>query len=302
MLENDLKYLDKIISIKKIKELYDKYYFSWLYPFTNENIKASFYSVEFQEKDVLTVTSSGDHALNSLFNGASSVDCFDLNPLAKYYVELKLAGIKSLSYEEFILFFYNSFKLKKNLYLDKNIYATKIRKELSGDYLQFWDYFMNRYLIKNIKKSYLFSTDYLDLKNLIRTNEYLNEDNYYKLKKILNSKKLTYYDYDINNLFKINKKYDILVFSNIINFLKTNNLSFLNTILNKISKDDSIILLTYLYTDFLKNSYIKKFETLKDFEYRCEFFDDYEDLFAGKSIRNLFSKHEGIVLAKKNTK
>ena len=37
MVKEDIKFLDKVMSMKKITELY-KNYFCWLYPFTNENI------------------------------------------------------------------------------------------------------------------------------------------------------------------------------------------------------------------------------------------------------------------------
>ena len=121
----DIEYFEKIINIKNNKELL-KNYFCWLYPFTNENIKGYYSKINFKNKNVLTVTASGDHALNALLLGANCVETFDSNPLAKYYSELKIAGIKTLSLEEFILFFYNkSFKTNK-YFFDKDIYIKKI--------------------------------------------------------------------------------------------------------------------------------------------------------------------------------
>ena len=36
-MEKDISYLNKVLSLKNVKDLYNNY-FCWLYPFTNENI------------------------------------------------------------------------------------------------------------------------------------------------------------------------------------------------------------------------------------------------------------------------
>ena len=94
----DIMYLDKVMALKTKMDLYHNY-FCWLYPFTNENIGAYFSKLDFKDKSVLTVTSSGDHIINSILMGAKEVDAFDVNPLAKHYSELKIAAIKSLTFE-----------------------------------------------------------------------------------------------------------------------------------------------------------------------------------------------------------
>ena len=302
MLEYDIKYLEKVLNIKDKNELYQNYY-CWIYPFTNENVKDCFKNIDLKNKNILTVTSSGDQALNLLLNTKENIDTFDSNPLSKYYVELKIAGIKTLSYEEFILFFYNNMLFKKNYYFDKKIYFNKIRKELKDDYLKFWDHLFNNYSIKTINKSYLFTTDYLILKKLIYVNDYMKEDNYYKLKETLLNKTINYYDLNINSLNKLDKKYDIIYLSNIIDsFSNDYDKSFksLNNNLNKISKDNTIIL-AYLYDTYDiydKNEIYNKnnlSKYLKDYNYEYEFFNSTSNLGQNKILKFIFPSFDGVI-------
>ena len=101
----EFDYFKKIMSFSSKKDLYNNY-FCWIYPFTNENIKGYYELFDFEDKDILCVTSSGDHVINSIFKGAKNIDAFDQNILSKYYTELKIGAIKTLSLEEFINFFY----------------------------------------------------------------------------------------------------------------------------------------------------------------------------------------------------
>jgi len=220
-MHKDIKLLNEIISLREPNEVLKRKFF-WLYPFTNENIKGYYSDIDFNDKDVLCVTSSGDHALNAILNGAKSVSSFDINPLAKYYLELKIAAIKTLTLEEFIMFFYNKKITTYKYCLNKKIYE-KFNNNLCNEYREFWDYFFDNYTKKDIFKSYLFSDDYLNLNALVQVNSYLKDENYYKLKDLLSNKSIRYYDLDLEKLSSINRKFDILVFSNIFAFLDFKN-------------------------------------------------------------------------------
>jgi len=80
--------------------------FSYIYPFTNENIKAYYKHFNFNEKSILTVSSSWDHLLNAFFYWAKKVTCFDKNMLANFYTELKFQAARQLNFNEFKNFFY----------------------------------------------------------------------------------------------------------------------------------------------------------------------------------------------------
>ena len=110
--------------------------YSPVYIFTTENITKVIKNMNVCKKKVLTVSSSGDHIFNMLLNGASTIECYDINYFTKYYFYLKEATIRSLNYEEFQEFFFNkrfSFnsktfsnevffnKILPNINLDNNI-------------------------------------------------------------------------------------------------------------------------------------------------------------------------------------
>lgn len=294
IINKDLEYLEKVINLEK-KDLY-KNYFCWLYPFTNENIRAYYNEIDMKNKKILTVTSSGDQLLNALLKSPSSVECFDSNPLAKYYSELKIAGIKSLTYEEFLLFFY----LNKKEYLNYKIYINKIRQYLNKNNIIFWDYLFNKYNVKEIKKSFLFTSDYLILNDLIIVNDYMKEENYYKLKEILLNKEIKYYDLNINELSKIDKKYDIINLSNIINFFDEDNLENelinLNKNIEKISNNNSTIILNYIYGDLysINKNIVDRYYSNKDYKYIT--FESSDSVSYPKTLKKLFPKKDKVLI------
>ena len=76
--------------------------FDSIYPFTTENISGYMSSLDLSNKRVITVTGSGDHVINAIKAGSSEITTFDINPLSKNNLDLKLSGIKFLSYEDFL--------------------------------------------------------------------------------------------------------------------------------------------------------------------------------------------------------
>lgn len=61
---------------------------------SNEDLVNSVLSVDFKDKEVLSVLASGDHVLTSRFLDAKRVDAFDINRLTLYYFYLRLWSIK----------------------------------------------------------------------------------------------------------------------------------------------------------------------------------------------------------------
>ena len=213
-MNKDIETVDKVFKIKNRYELYKNLY-CWLYPFTTENIKGYIEKLDIKDKNILTTTSSGDHILNSYLMGAKSVDGFDINPLAKYYSELKIASIKELTLEEFLSFLYNKnpyFLPKK--YLNEDTYY-RVSKHLDEKTQNFWNYVFNKYSKNKIEKSHLFTRDFLNRKALLKSNLYLNKDNYIRLRHILDTKRSNYYDLDISDINKLDNNYDIIMLSNI---------------------------------------------------------------------------------------
>ena len=274
-MKKDIEYLDKIMNIKSISTMFENY-FSWIYLFTNENISGFYKKLDFNKKNILTVTGSGDHALNAYLSGANTVESFDMNLISKHISELKIAAIKSISREDFIIFFtrfINKYRSNKRFF-NHDIYFTKIRNNLKEEYLEFWDYFFNKYNKEEIIGSLLFSDDCLPLDGIIGVNDYLkNDENYYKLRKIMLNKEIIYYDMDIKELPKINKKYDLVILSNIASYLddiyKSDYLENFKKLIDSIKKENTRIVVCYLYYNCIKFSadYIyDRYEVDKIFE------------------------------------
>ncbi|MBQ4558613.1 MAG: DUF3419 family protein [Clostridia bacterium] len=76
------------------------------YPFSNERL-CDMAKLFRNKKRVLTVGSSGDQALNSIYYGAKDVDItiMDADIFTKYYVDYKIATIKNLDFDTFTKFF-----------------------------------------------------------------------------------------------------------------------------------------------------------------------------------------------------
>ena len=218
---------------------FDKY--GPVYPYSNENLDKLFSCVDVCGKDVLTVASSGDHAFYSYNNGANRVDLFDINILTKYYYYLRMWVIKYFDNfyfdnyklskkDESIRNFFNIFKITKRIYFDqysiKNV--TKSFKYLLSlvvptneeekQALEYWEKVLDISIFKWGKggfgyflKGTFFKDDTAkinkisDLSNLREKIQYNNNFNFYNVD-ILDEE------------FSLNKKYDVIFTSNILDY------------------------------------------------------------------------------------
>lgn len=105
---------------------------NYVYPWSNEKLDEVTKDLDLSGKRALVVGSSGDQALHCIYKGATDVTIMDSNMLTKPYVELKMAGIKNLSFEEFK----NCFE---SLYIFDSKYYPKISHDLSDESKAFWD-------------------------------------------------------------------------------------------------------------------------------------------------------------------
>ncbi len=202
----------------KKKEEYFK-----VYNFTNENVACLKDLYNFENAKVLTVIGSGDQYFSSVLNGAKEVDIFDINPSAYLYFCLKFFSIRELNYEEFY-----DFLIRKNV-KNVNVY-NKLEQVLPKDVLAYYKYLITNgrqidtcfrqdgvTLLSRINKKY-----YFDSQNPIIP--YIIKENYYKLQELL--KKIKFPRFYPNNIVyltdKINSNYDVLLLSNVYNFISFN--------------------------------------------------------------------------------
>lgn len=188
------------------------------YLFTTEDIKG--YMPDLQEKNVLTVSGSGDQYFNALLKGAKTVDLFDINYLSKIIVTLKKCGFEHLDYDVFCTFFGLS---DLHRIFDYGIYQ-QLRKYLDDESIIHWDYIyeLTQKDGYSIYTSPLIGPFHDRQKDVFHSNLYLNEENYLKLKKILSAiSDITFYHSDIKDLpLILKKKYDTMFFSNINTYQK----------------------------------------------------------------------------------
>ena len=231
--------------------------YSRLYAMTTENVAGILNNINIEPKSVLTVASSGDQVVESVLHGAKKVTCFDINPFSFYQVKLKLAAIRNLSYKEFLDFFY-----VKNIYDSDNTFLNtetldKLVFNLDNDSYEFFSYINDIFNkdSKEIQKNIYYNFSY-GLDHMKTMCNYLEEDNYYKVKKELHNTKVDYVETDFKSLdTKINKKYDLIMLSNISDSIndmyKKNSLKqYYNDTMKLVNSlnDNGVIQLAYIYT------------------------------------------------------
>lgn len=189
----------KISSLTHFKSL------DYVYLWTNESLR-NYYQTEVEGKSVLTVTSSGDHALHAILAGAKEVHCFDVNEFSKTVASLKVNLIKNLDYNDFFKYISLLGENKINQVLDK------VSNYLTNDDLLFWKEYEKIY--NNTKNCLFISGNSYNPLN----NAYFDKEKYYETKDKLDECKIVYHDALVEDLSSIlyGYKFDVIYLSNIL--------------------------------------------------------------------------------------
>ena len=186
--------------------------FEKVYLFSNENLGTYYKRLNLNGKKVLTVGSSGDQILYSLYNGADEVVCYDICPLSKYYFDLKVACIKNLSFEEF-----NKLIDLSKMIFSEEVYA-KVSHDIKGESRLFWD---SLYL--DGFNDYDYDINRLHWK-LLSNDVYTNNKQIYNeiQRKLKAGVKVKHISGDIRNMPQkfAGKKFDAIMLSNIAHYVK----------------------------------------------------------------------------------
>ena len=263
--------IKKLVAVSPSHSVFSE--FCRVYPFTNECIAGYLKYVDFHNKrSALSVLSSGDHAFSLITKGITDIDTFDVNGLTEYYaLGLKKSMIMKYSYYDFLnlaeAFNYQMgfSKMPKEIVgfdFDEDI-LKQIIFDVSGEmderYRSFWRKIVdssdtlcskdNKYIIGSIANSACrrlnFNIDYLK-----------NEQSYNLLRSRLNKVNISFTRTDISSvpdIFK-DKKYDIVLLSNVLDFVTTSfgqdwgidKLQEFTNPLEELCNPDSIIFLHYL--------------------------------------------------------
>ena len=227
--------------------------FDKIYPFATENVKDYFEKMDLEGKDILVVGSSCDQIFNAQLHNPKSITHFDINPNCSEYYELKKAAILS---------FISRNQLLNFLYTDKlNIEDYKKVKQLlieqSKDGFEFWNNLIEKHGYEKASQL-VFSKDQLDLNAIIKSNNYLeNNENYAKLRKIVNNNNVNFITGDIFNPKELeNKKFDVIILSNILQYVEyfsngNNSYDVLKNCFDNLKKhlnENGVMQLLYLYS------------------------------------------------------
>ena len=225
-------------------------------------------------RTVLAEGSTGAIGYEAILNGAVKVDLFDINELQRLFFLYMKTAIEVLSYEDFIKHFtlkeqYTMMPKDKIKDLLSNELYEKLRFYLDDDvefvFGPLFDYFYSSDLIL----SGLFRFEHpINIDYLKRTVSFYNEEEYYKLQKLLRQEKveINYYTcslMDVPTIF--DEQYDLIALDNILQtyqkikgietVYETNR--FVDKKLGKLLTDDGVIQAAYgfeIATDALKET------------------------------------------------
>lgn len=218
-----------------------------IYTQTNENLDELFKHFDFNNKEVLSVLGSSDQMIASYYYGAKSVDTFDRNLRAAYYTYFRrwLINTTGESYPSYFnnVNLANCIRIAKEA-IPKESYEAMAKKfwmtTFGNDFKQYAVFEYLPYCERN-----LFEKD----KDLI--------------KEVLN-KRLNFQHIDMFQKQDIDKKYDIIILSNMLEYLEGNEELLINVRnnLERLLRDNGKVICSYICLDHDEDNFKKEVEIL----------------------------------------
>ena len=271
--------------------------FNSIYPFTSENIAGYMKDLDLTSKKVITVTGSIDHILNAILQGATEITTFDINPLTKPYMDLKISALQNLSYEDFI----KLLLFESNMNLDYSIISSL---DMSDESKMFWLEQLSKYNNSGIelRNSSLFNTKYFNPNSKLWQNLYLEKNKYNLLKQQLKDTNITFINTSIKDL-KVDEHFDYMFLSNISDYLSlmydSDTLKQYRDLLIEFQKKIDIIYFAYLYD--IGNS--KPRTEIDDLNKVKEIFSNFQQVnFTSALEGSVQEKQDGVLILKRGGK
>lgn len=271
--------------------------FNSIYPFTSENIAGYMKDLNLTGKKVITVTGSTDHILNAILQGATEITTFDINPLTKPYMDLKISALKNLSYEDFI----KLLLFESNMNLDYSIISSL---DMSDESKMFWLEQLSKYNNSGIelRNSSLFNTKYFNPNSKLWQNLYLEKNKYNLLKQQIKDANITYINTSLKDL-KVDEYFDYMFLSNISDYLSLmyscDILKKYRDLLIEFQKRIDIIYFAYLY-DIGNSNPRTEIDNLKKVKEIFSYFQQVE--FKSALEGSSQDKKDGILILKRGGK
>lgn len=172
-----------------------------IYEKTNEHLNKILTRFDFADKDVLSVMGSSDHPFSAYYLGAKNVDTFDNEYLTYYYFYLRKWIILLHNRRMFI-----NFKL-----ISECIAHAEGEEEKNA--AAFWKLILNNFSERDIKglfypQSYEWDTPF--------------DEDEKTLSNILKDKKANFHEWDLFKEINVDKQYEIIILSNMLEYLQYN--------------------------------------------------------------------------------
>lgn len=204
-----------------------------LYSYSTEITEDYLEHFDFKNKRIITVGSSGDQVLTYALLGSKDITLMDANPLTPFYVNLKIAALKTLTRNEFISFFNQS---NENEFMSMKLYG-KIRSQLDEKTRLFWDKLYDDDIHNKIFHFYS-SVNASSIAPFLA-----NDENYEKLKSQIDDIKLNFHYADLSTFHEqASGEYEFIDLSNIYTY---------------VSKEKYWTAVDNLYQHLTKDGYIK---------------------------------------------
>ena len=231
MLANNIDINEALIHTKELSKQkpesepkFSSYSPIWLAPTSNVKRVSTLYS---NRESALVEGGMGAISYELALNGTKKIDCFDINILQYFYFALYNAALRHMSYKDFI----SNFTVKRsgmvqeftNTFLSTDLFD--ILEYVEEPALKYWCEVLKKYDMLKLINSNFARGDYAYfLEYLSKFSSVYNKKDFYKLQELLNSNELeiNYHICDIVDLDKEfeRKKYDLVIFDNILQYYK----------------------------------------------------------------------------------
>jgi len=266
--------------------------FDSIYLFTTENIAGYMRDLDLTGKKVVTVTGSTDHIINIVARGAKEILTFDINPLVKEYMDLKLSAIRTLSFKEFVLFLLFDSPMSFAYEIIKDLPLLESSKRY---WLNLLSTFNNDGLL--LKHSSIFNLKYFNPKSKLWQNLYLDEQTYLGVQKRLMDVEIKYVNCDLKKL-DLKEDFDYMFLSNISDYIKDmyeSGLISYRELMKKFLMKVKTIYMAYLYDIGNKNPRSE----IDDLNNVSRLFSNYEVKKFKSALETNESKEDGVIILRK---
>lgn len=191
---------------------------------SNEDLDKIFKDIDFSDKDVLSVLASSDQLFKLNSFNTKSIDTFDKNKLTYYYYYFRVWTIKYMKE-----LYPTALIIGDDYWVERLLSLVNTKTEEEGQALFFWKSLFK----KEVAFSSIFIWDKMKLLNYSRD-----------VSKCSIPSELNFFNYDFFKKNKVDKKYDIAVISNILEWTNGDSryIDMVENNLSKLIKKDGLVL------------------------------------------------------------